>query len=226
MISKELQAEILRLHGAEDWPTGTIAHHLGVHHEVVERVVHEQGTPAPVRIRSRKINPYLPFLEEKLRQYPKLVASALYRMCKERGYRGSERQLRHYVSRMRPRPPAEAFFRLQTLPGEQGQVDWAHFGQVKVGRAIRKLMAFVLVLSFSRHIFLRFFLQIKAEQFLEGHQEAFQYFKGVPRVLLYDNLKSCVLERYGDAIRFHPKLLEFAGHYRFEPRPVGVYRVN
>jgi transposase len=45
-------------------------------------------------------------------------------------------------------------------------------------------------------------------------------------VLLYDNLKSAVLERRGDAIRFHPTLLEFAGHYRYEPRPVAVARGN
>ena len=49
---------------------------------------------------------------------------------------------------------------------------------------------------------------------------------GVPRVLLYDNLKSAVLERRGDAIRFHPTLLGFAGHYRYEPRPVAVARGN
>ena len=62
--------------------------------------------------------------------------------------------------------------------------------------------------------------------FLRGHVEAFAFFGGVPRVLLYDNLKSAVLERAGDAIRFHPTLLELAAHYRFEPRPVAVARGN
>jgi len=87
-------------------------------------------------------------------------------------------------------------------------------------------MAFVMVLSYSRQIFLRFFLDARMENFLRGHVTAFQAFAGVPRVLLYDNLKSAVLERHGDAIRFHPTLLSFAGHYRYEPRPVAVARGN
>jgi hypothetical protein len=87
-------------------------------------------------------------------------------------------------------------------------------------------MAFVMVLSHSRQIFLRFFLDARMESFLRGHVGAFTAWDGVPRVLLYDNLKSAVLERRGDAIRFHPDLLAFAGQYRFEPRPVAVARGN
>lgn len=87
-------------------------------------------------------------------------------------------------------------------------------------------MAFVLVLSYSRRIFLRFFLDARLENFLRGHAEAFAAWNGVPRVLLYDNLKSAVLERRGDAIRFHPTLIDFAKHHRFEPRPVAVGRGN
>jgi hypothetical protein len=64
------------------------------------------------------------------------------------------------------------------------------------------------------------------ENFLRGHVGAFTAWGGIPRVLLYDNLKSAVLERHGDAIRFHPTLLGFAGHYRFEPRPVAPARGN
>jgi hypothetical protein len=87
-------------------------------------------------------------------------------------------------------------------------------------------MAFVMVLSHSRQIFLRFCLDARMENFLRGHVGAFQAFAGVPRVILYDNLKSAVLERRGDAIRFHPTLLSFAGHYHYEPRPVAVARGN
>ena len=83
-----------------------------------------------------------------------------------------------------------------------------------------------MVLSYSRRIYLRFFLDMRMENFLRGHQGAFETWGGLPRTLLYDNLKSAVLERRGEAIRFHPTLLEFAGHYRFEPRPVAVARGN
>jgi transposase len=87
-------------------------------------------------------------------------------------------------------------------------------------------MAFVMVLSHSRQIFLRVFPDARMENFLRGHVGAFTAWLGVPRVLLYDNLKSAVLERRGDAIRFHPTRLSFAGHYRYEPRPVAVARGN
>ena len=80
--------------------------------------------------------------------------------------------------------------------------------------------------AYSRQIFLRFFLDARRESFLRGHAEAFTAWNGVPRVLLYDNLKSAVLERRGDAIRFHPTLIDFAGHHRFAPRPVAVARGN
>jgi hypothetical protein len=83
-----------------------------------------------------------------------------------------------------------------------------------------------MVLAWSRQIFLQFFLDARMESFLRGHVAAFSAWNGLPRILLYDNLKSAVLERQGDAIRFHPTLLEFAGHYRFEPRPVAPARGN
>ena len=87
-------------------------------------------------------------------------------------------------------------------------------------------MAFVMVLSHSRMVFLRFFLDARIDAFLRGHALAFVAFNGSTRVVLYDNLKSAVLERVGDAIRFNPTLLALAGHYRFEPRPVAPARGN
>jgi transposase len=126
----------------------------------------------------------------------------------------------------RARFPAEAYLRLRTLPGEQAQCDWAHFGHITIGRARRPLMAFVMVLSYSRHIFLRFCLDARTENFLRGHLAAFAAWQGIPRVILYDNLRSAVLERHGDAIRFNPALLDFAAHYHYEPRPVAIARGN
>jgi transposase len=87
-------------------------------------------------------------------------------------------------------------------------------------------MAFVMVLSYSRHLFLRFYLNAAMGSFLHGHVAAFTFFNAVPRTLLYDNLRSAVLERIGDAIRFHPTLLELAAWYHFQPRPVAVARGN
>ena len=180
------------------------------------------GTPP----RPSKIDAYLAFIRQSRRASLTLTASRLYVMAYERGYRGSPDHFRHLIACHRPRPKAEAYLRCGTLPGAEGQVDWGHFGHLEIGRARRPLMAFVMVLSYSRQIFLRFFLDARMENFLRGHVAAFEAWQGVPRVLLYDNLKSAVLERRGDAIRFHPTLLGFAGHYRYEPRPVAVARGN
>lgn len=227
MIAKEKEAEILRLYHAERWRLHTIAKQLGIHHTTVRRVIAQTGEPrAPEERRPSLTDPYIPLIVETLKKYPKLTAQRLFEMAKARGYLGGPDHFRRVVSMHRPRRPSEAYQRLSTLPGEQAQVDWAHFGSVTIGRATRKLYAFVMVLSWSRAAWVRFYLGSSMPYFLRGHVEAFDHFGGVPRVCLYDNLKSAVLERRGDAIRFNPKLLEFAGHYRFEPRPVAVARGN
>jgi transposase len=225
-IPPELEAQILRYYHVERWLPNTIARQLKVHHGTVARVLARAGLARLGRPRPSRIDPYLPFILATLEKFPTLTASRLYAMVRERGYRGGPDHFRHVIGCHRPRPKAEAYLRLRTLPGEQGQVDWAHFGHLEIGRARRPLMAFVMVLSFSRQLFLRFFLSQCLENFLRGHVEAFATWQGLPRVLLYDNLKSVVLERHGDAIRFHHTLLEFAAHYRFEPRPVAVARGN
>lgn len=103
-------------------------------------------------------------------------------------------------------------------------MDWGHFGRVAVGRSRRQLMAFVMVLSWSRMVFVRFFLGSPMECFLRGHVCAFDFFGGAPRKVLYDNLKSAVAERQGGAVRFHPRLLDLAAHYRFQPVAADVRR--
>jgi transposase len=226
VIPHELEVKILQLARAENWPVGTIVSQLGVHHDAVERVLDQAGIARVRELRPKMVDPYLPFVQETWEKYPKLPASRLYAMCKARGYTGAPDHFRHVLGPLRPRPPAEAYLRLRTLPGEQAQYDWAHFGKITIGRADRLLAAFVAVLSFSRALFLRFFLGMQGENFLRGHEAAFRRWGGVSRVCLYDNLKSAVLERRGDAIRFNPLLLDFAAHYRFEPRPVAPARGN
>ena len=226
-IDKQTRAEILRLFFAEKWKIGTIARQLGVHHATVDRIVADAGVPLPVRgRRPSKLDPFLPFIRETLAVWPSLPSSRLYQMVCERGYSGSQSHFRNLVAPERPRPVAEAYLRLKALPGEQAQVDWAHFGRVRIGRAERPLMGFVMVLSYSRRPFLRFYLNAGMDNFLRGHVETFEAWQGVPRELWYDNLKSVVLERHGDAIRFNPRFLDFAGHYRFLPKPVAVARGN
>lgn len=225
-IPRELEVKILRLFAAERWPVGTIAAQLNVHHDVVERVLRQASAPPGQPLRPTLVDPYLGFVCDQWAKYPKLTASRLWSMCRQRGYPGAKDHFRHLVAPYRPKPRTEAFLRLRPLPGEQAQVDWAHFGWVNIGRARRPLVAFVAVLSSSRAIFVRFFVGQQGENFLRGHVEAFARWGGAPRAVLYDNLKTAVLERVGDAVRLNPLLLDFAARYGFEPRPVGVRRGN
>ena len=134
------------------------------------------------------LEPFVPFIQETLERYPTLRACRLYHMVRERGYPRWPRSLPRHVARYRPRQAAEAYLRLRTLPGEQGQVDWAHFGKLDVGRARRPLMAFVMVLSYSRHLFLRFYLSAAMGSFLDGHVRPLPSSMPCPGPL-YDNLR-------------------------------------
>jgi len=226
-IPLDLAARIERLFTVEHWRVGTIARQLHVHRDAVLRVLREHGAAPPdVPLRASLVDPYRVFIRETLVKYPTLTARRLHDMVCERGYAGQASHFRYLVSTMRPRPPAEAFLRLRALPGEQMQVDWAHFGHLQIGRARRPLMGFVIVLSYSRRLFLRFCLNAQMDSFLRAHVLAFIAFGGLARTALYDNLKSVVLERVGDAIVFNPEFLAFAKHFRFEPLPVGVRRGN
>ena len=180
-IPPDLEAQILRYYHVEKWRAGTIATQLGVHRNTVLRVVGQAGLPDVDRPRrASKIDRYLPFIREILAGFPRLTASRLYVMMRERGYRGGPDHFRHVIARHRPRRPVEAYLRLRTLPGDQAQVDWAHMGHLTIGQARRALMAFVMVLSFSRQIFVRFFLDARTENFLRGHVGAFTTWGGVP----------------------------------------------
>jgi transposase len=226
MISEAQRAEIRRLFYAEHWRIGTIAHELSLHPDTVRAALETARFNRRTLVRASGLDPYTDFIRATLEQYPRLRATRIHEMVVARGYGGSVNQTRRLVRRLRPRPKAEAYLRLRTLPGEEAQVDWGHFGHVQVGRARRPLSAFVMVLSWSRAIHVLFTLDQTMESFLRGHVLAFEYFGGAARTLLYDNLKTAVLARQGQVIQFHPKLLELAGHYHFMPRPCAVARGN
>lgn len=226
MITPEQVAEIRRLFYAEHWKVGTISAQLGVHADAVRTALETDRFNRARQLRPTKLDPYIGFIQETLQRYPRLRATRIYQMVRQRGYTGGVVQLRRLVRRLRPAPQREAFLSLRTFPGEQGQVDWAHFGTVQIGRARRRLSCFVVTLSYSRALALEFFFDQSLENFLRGHVRAFDEFGGVPRVLLYDNLRSAVLARRGEVVQFHPRLLELSAHYHFQPRPCGPRRSN
>jgi len=225
MISPETRVQIRRYFYAEHWKIGTIAQALNVHPDTVRRAIEVERFHQAEPLRASIVDPYLPFVRQVLEQHPRLRATRIYQMIQDRGYAGSVEQLRRTVARLRPQPH-EAFLRLQVFPAEEAQVDWAYFGAVMVGRAKRQLSCFVITLSWSRALYLEFFFDQTAENFLRGHVRAFQDWSGTPRVILYDNLRSAVLERRGNQIHFNPRLLELAAHYHFAPRPCQVRAGN
>ncbi len=210
MITPEQHAEIRRLYFGEHWKVGTIVANLGVHPDSV-RAAFALDTRVVRRGTCRRsiLDPYLPFLRDTLAPYPRLRATRLYEMLRPRGDTGSANQLRRLVRVLRPQTTVALYRRLVVLPAE-AQVDWGAFGSIRIGHGTRSLSGFVMVLSYSRALFAHFTLDQTLESFLRGHVEAFQVFVGSARTLVYDNLKSAVLERQGTAIRFHPRLLDLA----------------
>jgi hypothetical protein len=114
-LKKNKKAKILRYHHVEKWRVGTIARQLGIHHSTVDRVLSQAGLPKVERPHRESIlDPYLPFVIQSLDQYPKLTASRLYAMVRERGYTGGSDHFRHLIAHHRPRPQPEAYLRLKT----------------------------------------------------------------------------------------------------------------
>jgi transposase len=225
MISPEQIATIRRLFHAEHWKIGTIASELGLHPDAVRAALNTERFTRKRSGRVTLLEPYLDFIKETLETYPRLRATRIYEMVRQRGYSGSVVQLRRVVATLRP-IHREAFLRLLTLPGEEGQADWASFGLVTIGRASRRLSCFVMTLSFSRALWVEFFLDQTMESLILGHVHAFSDWGGVVRTVLYDNMRTVVLDRRGDLVKFHPRLLELCGHYHFAARPCRPARGN
>lgn len=226
MIDPEVVAKIRLLFFAEHWKIGTIATQLNLHRDTVRAALETDRFNRPKQDRaSRKTDPYLDFIRQTLAQYPRLRSTRIFQMIRARGYPGGASQLRRLVARLRP-IVQEPFLQLRTFPGEQAQADWADFGEVRIGQARRRLSCFVVTLSYSRALALNFFFDQSLESLLHGHVEAFSQFQGSPRVILYDNMRSVVLARYENQVRFHPRLLELAAHYHFAPQPCRPGRGN
>jgi len=223
--SPEQCAEIARLHYAEHWKVGTIAAQLGLHPDVIENVLGvgkaraEASGPRPTLI-----EPYVDFVAQTLATYPTLRATRLYDMLRERGYRGGVRNLRQYVRGVRPRPRKEVYLRTEPLVGEQAQIDWAYVGKLTVDGTERALWLFVMVLAWSRALWGEFVIDLTVHSLCRSLVGAARAFGGVTRQWLFDNPKIVVLERRGDAVRFHPRLLELCGALRVQPRLCAVRR--
>ncbi len=221
-VPPAIEAEIRRLFFAEHWKVGTIARQLDVHHDVVRRVLGLLPPPEATEPRALGLDPYREFVAVQLKEYPRLRATRLFDMIQARGYRGSVRTLRRWVAHTRPAPPPEVFLRLQPLAGEQAQIDWAHVGAIPVPGGERSLWVFLMVLAYSRALWAELVFELSADSLCRSLVRGTAWMQGSARQWLFDNAKAVVLERHGDAARFHPDLLDLASHYHVQPRLCAV----
>ena len=222
MITAEMRAQMRRLVLVEAMKIETAARRFGVHHSVVRRALRDPGRPPTAAPRPSRLDPWKPYVVERLTELPLLTSARIFQELQERGYTGSAKHLRRYVAQVREPRSRKAYLRVEFDPAEQAQVDWGSFGYLRIGTSRRPLSVFAMVMSWSRATYLDFALDQKMETFCRMHRQALEFFGGVPRRVVYDNLKSVVLHHVGSTIQFNPRFLAFAGHYLFEPTAAPV----
>ena len=182
------------------------------------------GRPVRYPPRPTQLDPYQAIINERLETYPELTAVRLFAEVRAAGYTGSLTQLKVYVREVRPRPPVDAVVRFETPPGKQAQVDFAEF-RFPWG----KRFALLVVLGYSRLLWLRFYRQQTMRVLFEGLETAFRFFGGVPRELLFDQLKAVIIEDTrlaGGRVIENPEFLRFAAHWGFRIRACRPYRAQ
>lgn len=215
MIDYELFSKIRHLNQQDRLTAPQIARKLALDVRTVQKWLDQtQFKPRKSSPRASKLDPFKRDIGRLLEAHP-YTAIQLFQRLREHGFEGGYSIVKEYVRKVRP-PKTRAFLTLSFAPGECAQVDWGSFGAVTVGSTRRQLSFFVMVLCYSRMMYVAFTVSQTMEHFLGCHQDAFEYFGLVPRKIMVDNLKSAVLKRIvGQAPVFNPKYLDFANHYGF-----------
>jgi transposase len=222
MIDYELYCKIKARHDTDRMTIVQIARELHLSARTVGRWLaadkfRQRATPT----RPSKLDAYKEQIVRWLQSHP-YTATQIHLRLRETGYTGGITLVKDYVQQVRPtRTPA--FLTLAFAPGECAQVDWGQFGSICVGNTRRRLSFFVMVLCYSRMLYVEFTVSETMEHFLSCHANAFAFFGGVPARLMVDNLKSAVLQRIiGQTPVFNPRYKDFADHYGFTIAPCGV----
>ena len=201
-----------------------LADSLGLDIKTVRHWVDRPYTRRARVPRSSKLDPFKGRIVGWLDAHPLTAQQVFQRLC-DAGYDGGISIVKDYVRTIRPRPRA-AFLTLAFAPGEMAQVDWGEFGTIAVGNTRRRLSFFVMVLAYSRQMYVEFTLSQTMEHFLAAHVHAFHAL-GVPQKVMVDNLRSAVRRHVrGEPVQFHPRYLDFARHYGFAPVACNVAKGN
>jgi len=204
--------QIQHLHEQQGLSAAQIAATLSLDPRTVAYwLTQERFRPRKARQRASKLDPFKAQIVRMLERYPYSAAQVFQRLS-EQGFDGGYSLVKAYVRTVRPtRQPA--FLKLAFAPGECAQVDWGSFGSVQVGHTSRRLSFFVMVLCYSRMLYVAFTVSQTMEHFLACHQHAFAFFGGIPKKVMVDNLKSAVLKRaLGEAPVLNPKYLDYVTH--------------
>ena len=199
-----------------------IARRTGHDRKTIRTIVNGPVSPVPQKRRGRakKLDCFVAYLEKRMAEGV-LNCTKLCAELRQQGYQGSTGLIRNFVRPYREKRRQEATVRFETLPGEQAQVDWGHFGFIAHQGRRRRLYGFVMTLGWSRACYLEFTVSTDMACWLRCHVHAFHYFGGVPRVILHDNLKTAVLKRdAAGTIHWNRHYLDFADYYGFSPRRV------
>jgi transposase len=226
MIDYETYCKIRLYHG-RGLSFAQIARELAIDPETVAKYVRaECWRPRRAAKRRSKLDPFKTLISGWLERYPYSTTQIFQRLREGHGYEGGLSVLKQYVQKVRPvRHPA--FLTLAFAPGECAQVDWGCGGSIQLGATRRRLSFFVMVLAFSRMIYLEFTCGEALEHFLACHQNALEYIGGVTSRILIDNLKTGVLSHpIGEKATFHPRYLDFAAHYGFSPTACNVRKAH
>jgi transposase len=194
-----------------------IARQLNLDPKTVRLALSKETFPGiPRKERPSKLDDFGERIDLLLSSYPGISAVRILEEIRKDGYAGGITILRVHLQSLRTNK--KAFLHIRTLPGEEAQVDWASTGSI----GDRKSSCFLMVLSFSKMLYLEFFPSQSMENFLAGHVHAFRLFGGVPKKIRYDNLTSVVLARFGSIVQFNRRFLDFAAHYLFDPSACNV----
>jgi len=226
VIDYETYARIRDCRDRQGLTITQIASTLGLHRETVAKWLARSRfeRPRPPK-RSSLLDPFKGRITRLLDTHP-YSAQQIFQRLSEEGYGGGITILRDYVRRVR-QPKLPVYLKLHFAPGECAQIDWGEFGTVAVGNTRRRLSFFVIVLAYSRLMYVEFTVSQTMEHFLSCHEHAFTAFGGVPTKIMVDNLKSAVLQRLaGVAPVFNARYADFSRHYGFAITPCNVARGN
>ena len=226
MIDYETYCKIKDCHERQQLTVAQTARALGLHAQTVAAWVRRAQYRARQAVpRGSRLDPFKARIVRLLETHP-YSAQQIFQRLREEGFVGGCTIVKDYVRRVRP-PRREAFLKLSFAAGECAQLDWGEFGSIGVGSTRRRLSFFVMVLCYSRLLYVEFTVAQTMEHFLAAHEHAFTAFQGCPARLMIDNLKSAVLSRVvGEAPVFNPRYLDFARHWGFDISPCNVAKGN